>query len=193
MARSVRLQRSNADTLRSAIGKAVAAQVRIELSLVEGDLSGAIKAALSPVALAQLLDLTVITKDAETYMTTVYAVILNYRRSRRIRKRSYDQLQYVATQDDAGNVFSKSASSTLLMPPTPPPPQPESGLSVGAIAAIVAVSALVVLIVVAVLVHSRRRFGGRTHSSERELHTFNIESSNTPRVHKHVDRVRGVC
>jgi hypothetical protein len=74
------LQRSNADTLRSAIGKAVAAQVRIELSLVEGDLSGAIKAALSPVALAQLLDLTVITKDAETYMTTVYAVILNYRR-----------------------------------------------------------------------------------------------------------------
>ena len=80
MARSVRLQRSNADTLRSAISKAVAAQVRIELSLVEGDLSGAIKAALSPVALAQLLDLTVITKDAETYMTTVYAVILNYRR-----------------------------------------------------------------------------------------------------------------
>jgi len=80
MARSVRLQRSNAVTLSSAIGKAVAAQVRIELSLVEGDLSGAIKAALSPVALAQLLDLTVITKDAETYMTTVYAVILNYRR-----------------------------------------------------------------------------------------------------------------
>ena len=99
-------------------------------------------------------------------------------------------MQYVATQDDAGNVFSKSASSMLLVPPTRPPPQ---GLSVGAIAAIVAVSALVVLIVVAVLVHSRRRFGGRTHSSERELHTFNIESSNTPKVHKRVDRVRGVC
>ena len=64
MARSVRLQRSNADTLRSAFGKAVAAQVRIELSVVEGDLSGAIKAALSPAALAQLLDLTVMTKDA---------------------------------------------------------------------------------------------------------------------------------
>ncbi len=78
----------------------------------------------------------------------------------------------------------------LLMPPTPPPPQ---GLSVGAIAAIVAVSALVVLIVVAVLVHSRREFVGRTHSSARELHTLNVESSNTPKVHKHVDRDHGVC
>ena len=60
------MQRSNADTLSSAIGKVVAAQVRIELSVVEGDLSGAIKAALSPAAraLAQLLDLTVMTKDA---------------------------------------------------------------------------------------------------------------------------------
>lgn len=57
------MQRSNADTLRSAIGKAVAAQVRIELSVVEGDLSGAIKAALSAAPLAQLLDLTVMTKD----------------------------------------------------------------------------------------------------------------------------------
>ena len=80
------------------------------------------------------------------------------------------------------------------MPPTPPPPQPELGLSVGAIAAIVAVSALVVLIVVAVLVHSRRGFVGRTHSSARELHTFvTRSSSNTPKVHKHVDVFRGVC
>jgi hypothetical protein len=48
----------------SAIGILVCCQVRIELSAVDGDPSGAIRAALSAATLAQLLDLTVLPASA---------------------------------------------------------------------------------------------------------------------------------